>query len=105
MAIIINKIYLKNKDEIGKINTLSEETVEDENNNMKVTFGIMKGPFTLYYITAKEESDIVINFESNIEKGDFKVVFVGEYDEITDIFEDTTKDSKTIVVKEGESKV
>lgn len=95
----------QNKDEIGKKHTLSEETVEDESNNMEVTFGIIKGPFTLYYITAKEESDIVINFESNIEKGDFKVVLVGADDEIIDIFEGTSKDSKTIAVKAGESRI
>lgn len=95
----------QNKGKIGKIDTLSEETVEDESNNMKVSFGIIKGPFTLYYITAKEESDIVINFESDIEKGDFKVVLVGADDEIIDIFEGTSKDSKTIAVKEGESRI
>lgn len=95
----------EDKDEIEKIYTLSEETVKDESNKMEVTFELIKGTITMCYITAKEESDIVINFESNIEEGDLKVVLIGADDEIIDILEGTSKDSKTIAVKEGESRI
>ncbi|WP_406242370.1 hypothetical protein ACF3M2_19030 [Tissierella carlieri] len=82
-----------------------EKLGKDADNKKIIEFKYFTGMDTIYYITANEDSEITINFESNINKGDFKVVLISPDYEIITILYGNDEVGKTISVKKGESRI
>ena len=74
-------------------------------NKIDIKFNSFSGMDTICDIIADEESNVVFNFESIIEKGNFKVVVITPDDKIIDILNDTEEGSETILLKQGISKL
>lgn len=68
-------------------------------------FGTFTGIDTVNKIKAEKDDDIVIKFESKIDKGDFKVVLITPDDKIINILEGTSEGTKTIPIKKGLNRI
>lgn len=78
------------------------KTVENE---VDIQFDSFTGIETINRIELDEEKDIIFNFKSTIDGGDFKVVLITPDDEIINILEGTNEGTKTISLKEGIIKI
>lgn len=78
------------------------QTIDKESN---IKFNSFTGMDTIFNITVDESSDVIINFDSTVDKGDFKVVLISPDDEITNILTGTNQGNETITLKKGKSRV
>jgi hypothetical protein len=75
---------------------------EDE---LDLKYASFSGIETVYKITTEEKNNVTFDFESEVEKGDFKVVLITPDSQVVDIIHGTHEGSETIPIKEGISKI
>lgn len=85
--------------------TYSVRQGKSKGNETDIKFTSFSGTDTIFKITSDTESAIVFNFESIVDKGDFKVVLITPDDEIVEIVNGEKEGSETIKLKEGISRV
>lgn len=78
---------------------------KSKGNETDIKFTSFSGTDTIFKITSDTETAIVFNFESIVDKGDFKVVLITPEDEIVEIVNGEQGGSETIQLKEGKSRV
>lgn len=72
-----------------------------KNNEMEIKYSGFSGIDTIFFIEAKEDAEITINYDSKVEKGNFKAVLINPKNEIETIVEGTGQSSKTIKLAKG----
>ncbi|MBZ4663606.1 MAG: hypothetical protein JG776_1321 [Caloramator sp.] len=75
------------------------------NNKTTIKFGRFTGMETIYYVEAKKNSKIKIDFNAKIKTGHFKVVFIDANNNITKILEGTLEGSVDLDVLKGTGRI
>ncbi len=83
------------KDRIGSVR-------EDE---IDIKFSSFSGTDTIWKVLVEEDVDIVLDFKSVIDKGEFKVVLITPNDEIVNIINGTEERRQTILLKKGTNRI
>ena len=91
--------------EEGDSYTYSIRQGKSAGNEANIKFTSFWGMDTVFEITSAGENDVVFNFESVIDNGDFKVVLITPDNEVVNILEGTKKVSETISLKDGTSRI
>lgn len=76
-----------------------------DNNKTTIKFGRFTGMETIYYVEAKNNSKIKIDFNTKIKNGNFKVVFIDTNNNITKILEGTLQGSVDLDVLKGTGRI
>jgi hypothetical protein len=71
------------------------------NNEIEIKYSGFSGIDTIYFLEAKEDTEITMNYDSTVEKGKFKLVLINPDNEIETILEGTDQSSKTIKLTKG----
>jgi hypothetical protein len=72
-----------------------------KNNEMEIKYSGFSGIDTICFIETKEDAEITINYDSIVEKGNFKAVLINPKSEIETIVEGSGQSSKTIKLAKG----
>lgn len=102
------KLIYTNNSSITKLsNNYSAEqfSFNMENSNLFAEFVTLFGRRTICEVSAKEKGVLKISFDSYIEKGNLKVVFVSSDRNVVTIFEQNKVDDCTIEVPKGNSSI
>lgn len=75
------------------------------NNEASIKFSTFNGMETLWSINAKNNGSITLDYDAEIDKGDFKLVLITPDNEIVKIFEGSEEGEKRIDLIEGESRI
>lgn len=104
-----SKVYNNDKEIVNTVDTYTYKVCDGDLNNSgnrkKLTFKYFVGMDTIGEVLTQKEDKIKINFNSNIEKGDFKAVLITPDNKIINIVEGSNKGSKTILLKKGKSRI
>lgn len=74
---------------------------EESNDKLDMEYDLFYGTNTIWVIQSKDKGEITFNYNSIVDKGDFKAVLVYPNKEIETVFEGKTEDSKTIKLTQG----
>jgi len=85
--------------------TYSVRQGKSKGNETDIKFTSFSGTDTIFRITSDTGSDIVFNFESIVDKGDFKVVLITPDNEIIEIVNGGKEGNEIVKLKEGTSRV
>lgn len=83
------------KNNIGK-------TTKDE---LDRTFERFYGMETIWTIDANEEDTLNVEFDSKVENGEFKIVFIDAENKVSKIFEGSNKGTAEIRIQKGKSRI
>jgi hypothetical protein len=72
-----------------------------KNNETEIKYSGFSGIDTICFIETKEDAEITINYDSIVEKGNFKAVLINPKSEIETIVEGSGQSSKTIKLAKG----
>lgn len=79
---------------------------EQSNDKLNLKYDGFSGTDTIWILESKEDGEITVDYDSTIDKGDFKVVLAyPDSKEVENIFEGTERGNKTIKLKKGESRL
>ncbi|MCM0649139.1 hypothetical protein NBE98_12210 [Clostridium swellfunianum] len=71
----------------------------------EIKFGTFYGMDTLWSIDAKEQTEVTVDYDIKIEKGDFKVVLIGPDNKVITIVDGGKTGKQGIKVQKGNSRI
>lgn len=74
-------------------------------NQIDFSFKKFSGLQTQWLIEAKDNSEIKLHYDTEIEKGEFKIVFVTPKQEVTNIAQNTSKGSYKVKTSKGKYRI
>jgi len=74
-------------------------------NESSICFSKFNGMETLWSIKAEDRGSITINYDVEIDKGDFKFVLITPEDDIINLFEGSSEGEQEIELGEGKSRI
>ncbi len=74
----------------------------DSDNNIEFQYGGFSGVDTIWILKSKDDDEIIIDYNSKVNSGDFKAVLVNPEKEVETILEGTDQGKKTIKLTKGE---
>lgn len=89
----------------GDSYTYKERKGETTENGCNIEFSSFSGMETIWSIEALKEDKITINFNSKVNKGDFKLVLITTDNEVINILENTQEGNSEVTIKEGKSRI
>lgn len=75
------------------------------NEESSIKFKTFNGMETLYEIKSEGSGKVIIDYTSEVEKGKFKCVLINPEDEVEVLFEDDSKGSIELDMKNGKSRI
>lgn len=103
-----NSVYSNLYNDNDKIAQTSENhiytttsTTKDSDQNLSLKYGGFLGVDAIWLIDSREDGEITLDYESTVDKGDFKVVLVSPKKEIENILVGTDNGSKTLKLSNG----
>ena len=73
--------------------------------DLNIKFSSFTGMNTIFKLKSDGENDIVVDYESVVKDGQFKVVLISPDDEVIDIVNDTKEGKDTFNLKDGVSRI
>lgn len=89
----------------GDSYTYKQRIGNNSKDKLDIKYTSFSGMETIYKITTKEESEITFDFESEVEKGDFKAVLIMPDDQVINIINGAQEGNETLQLKEGTSRL
>ncbi|WP_315072740.1 hypothetical protein [uncultured Clostridium sp.] len=101
---VYSDIYNDN-DKIAQANEnhiyTTADTTKDSDRNLSLKYSGFLGVDAIWNINSKDDGEITLDYDSNVNSGDFKVVLVNPKKEIENILVGTDHGSKTLKLSNG----
>jgi hypothetical protein len=80
---------------------LATTTKVSDGTNKTISFGSFNGDETIFIANAQKDSSVIININSEIKSGSFKVVLIGPNKKVSVLSKGTEKSNSELIVKKG----
>ncbi|SHE80315.1 hypothetical protein SAMN02745195_01155 [Thermoanaerobacter uzonensis DSM 18761] len=76
-----------------------------KDNNLKIVYSGFYGMETIWEVESEGKGTVTIKFDSKVDKGKFKLVFITPENKVINVFEQSGKGEKTIQTEKGKSRI
>ncbi|AIS52839.1 hypothetical protein TKV_c16850 [Thermoanaerobacter kivui] len=90
---------------VGDSYSFSKRIENNINNNLKIKYNGFYGMETIWDIKSEGNGAVIIRFDSQVDRGKFKLVFITPDNEVIKVFEQSEKGEKIIETKKGKSRI